>query len=188
MNKQGDTHKLFLIMMGLMIFSLAIAGLWDKVPIIKETVHSILNPSIGELIKKSPHFGMIVLSVVVSLVITLVQKYATDQKEMKRIKDEQKELQAEMKKEENRKDKKKQMDLQKQMFEKMPQMMVISMRGSIFTIIPIILLIRWLGDIFSQSPLKDFAFLGISWFSWLGFYIVVMIITSSILRKILKVH
>ena len=45
-NKEGS----FMPIVFVMIASLIIAGLWDKVPVIKNFIHAILDPSSGALL------------------------------------------------------------------------------------------------------------------------------------------
>jgi uncharacterized membrane protein (DUF106 family) len=178
--KEGGFGFIFIVL----IVSLLIAGFWDKVPLIKNSVHSVLNPSAGLLLDSHLFWGMTFLVFLISLFMTLIQKYATDQETLKGLKAEQKELQKEMK--EFKHDAAKVMELQKKQFEFIPLMMKHSMRPIIYTGIPIILLFRWFMDYFSASAMEAYRFLGI--FSWFWYYLVLSIIFSSILRKVLKVH
>ena len=76
------------------------------------------------------------------------------------------------------------LELNKQSMKLMGDMMSITMRSSFITIIPLILLFRWFMDYFAQIP--DFRFFG--FFTWFWFYLLSVIIFSSILRKVLKVN
>ena len=182
MNKEGESNAIFFIIFLVMIISLIIASLWNTVPMIKDSIHSFLNPSIGALLNWDLLWGMTLLVFLISIFMTLVQKYGTDQETLKKLKAEQKELQKEMK--EFRDDPAKVLELQKKSFEFMPLMMKHSMRPIIYTGIPLILLFRWFMDYFAALP--DFRFFG--FFSWFWFYFLFSIIFGSILRKILKVE
>jgi len=182
MNKEGESNAIFFIIFLVMIISLIIASLWNTVPMIKDSIHSFLNPSIGALLNWDLLWGMTLLVFLISIFMTLVQKYGTDQETLKKLKAEQKELQKEMK--EFRDDPAKVLELQKKSFEFMPLMMKHSMRPIIYTGIPLILLFRWFMDYFAALP--DFRFFG--FFSWFWYYLILSIIFSSILRKVLNVH
>lgn len=101
----------FMPMIIVMLASLAIAFLWDKVPAIKNAIHVVLNPTAGALMNWNLTFGLIIIVFILTLITTLVQKYTTDQKTLKELKAEQKELQKQMKEFKNHPEKL--MDLQK---------------------------------------------------------------------------
>jgi uncharacterized membrane protein (DUF106 family) len=175
--KEGSFRLIFIIM----ILSLAVAAFWDSLPIIKNSVHWVLNPSAGALLNWNPTLGMLIIVLIISLFTTLVQKYATDQETLKELRKEQKIIQEEMKK--FRHDPAKIMELQKKQFEFMPRTMKLSMRSIVYTGVPFILLFRWFHDYFSAiGELKFFGFL-----SWFWFYLIFVMIFSTILRKWMKV-
>lgn len=175
--KEGSFRGIFIIM----VITLAIAAFWDSIPAIKNTAHLVLNPTAGTLLNWNLTGGMIIIILVISLIMTLVQKYATDQKTLKELKAEQKILQEEMKKYKNHPEKI--AELSKKQFAFVPKTMKLSMRPIMFTGIPLILFFRWFIDFF--AVIGDFKFFGI--FSWFWFYLIGSIIFSSILRKFMKV-
>jgi len=180
MNAQGKEGS-FKPIVFIMLISLAIAGFWNSVPVIKDTVHAILDPSAGVLLNWNLTLGMLILVFVISVITTIVQKYATDQETLRELKKEQKILQEEMKKYKDHPEKL--MELQKKQFEFIPKTMKLSMRAIVFTGIPFILFFRWFMDFFTAiGDPKFFGFL-----SWFWFYLIFSIIFSSILRKIFKV-
>ena len=176
--KEGGFGFIFIIL----IISLLIAYFWDKIPLISNTVHVVLDPSAGALLDFNLLWGMTFLVLIISLFMTFAQKYGTDQETLKKLKEEQKIIQAQMK--EFKHDPEKVLHLQKKQFEFMPVMMKHSMRPIVYTGIPLILLFRWFMDYF--APLEGYRFFG--FFSWFWYYLVASIIFSSILRKIFKVH
>lgn len=180
MNQKGATKFMF-VMFGLMAVSLIIVGLWNSVPAIKNSVNYVLSPTLGALIHWNFVWGTLFVFFIISLLTTLIQKYATDQKTLRELKKEQKELQKEMNKFKN--DPKKMMEFQKNLWPTTMKIMEVSMKSSIFTIIPFILLFRWFMDFFTQ--LGNPKFFGL--FSWVWFYLLSIILFSSILRKVLKV-
>lgn len=181
MDKKGDAHKFFFVMILLMGVSLGIVSLWNSVPGLKETIHGFLDPTAGTLIQWNLHVGMLTIVAIISIITILIQKYATDQGTLKELKKEQKEIQKEMEK--YKKHPEKRMEMTKKSFELMPKMMAIQMRGTIFTIIPFILLFRWFMDFFESIGNPTF----IGFMSWFWFYLVSTIFFSSILRKLFKV-
>lgn len=178
-NKEKESSfKTFFI---IMILSLAIAGMWDVVPLIKNSVHYILDNSFGYIISWNLVWGMLMIIILVSLFTVLIQKYATDQETLKELRKEQKLLQKEMKKYRNHPEK--MMELQKKSFGFLPKTMKLSMRSIGYTAIPLILLFRWFSDIFiSLNNPKFFGFM-----TWFWFYILFFMVFSSILKKYLKV-
>ena len=178
MGKQGNFKLIFLVM----ILSILIASLWDTVPAIKDSVHAVLNPSAGRLLNWNITWGMTILIFIITAITTLLQKYTTDQKTLKELKQEQKILQEEMKK--YKENPAKIMELQKKQMEFLPKTMKLTMRPIIFTGIPFVLFFRWFMDYFALIP--DFKFF--NFFSWFWFYLIGSIIFSSILRKVFKVY
>jgi len=177
MDNEGSFRGIFIVM----IVSLLIAFLWDSVSIIRNTAHSVLNPTAGAILNLSLNWGMTILVFIIAVFMTLVQKYGTDQSTLREMKKEQKDLQKQMK--EFRDHPEKMLALQKKQMEFLPKMFKLSMRPIVYTAIPLILFFRWFGDFFSAAgDVRIFGF-----FSWFWFYLVGSIIFSSILRKVLKV-
>jgi len=174
--KEGSFRGLFIIM----IISLLIALFWNSFPPIKNAVNYVLNPSAGNLLNWNIGYGMTILVLILSLFITIVQKYMTDQETLREMKKEQKELQEQMKKLEP--GSKEHGELSMKSIKLIGPMMKLSMRPAIYTAIPFILFFRWFADFFAQI---DFKFLG--FLSWFWFYLIASIIFGSIFRKILKV-
>ena len=156
-------------------FSMWIAYKWDDIPAIKNTIHGILDPSLGILFNSSLWIGFIVITALFSLILMLAQKYLTDQETLKVLRDEQKAVQKEMKKYRNHPEKL--MQLQKQQMEQLPKMMAYTMRPIIYTGIPVILLFRWFSDWLNPT-------LG-GW--WVLYYLVLAMIFSAIFKKIFKI-
>ncbi len=179
MQKEGSFKSIFIVMAA----SLAIAFFWNSIPAIKNTVHSVLDPSAGAMLDGNLIWGMIFIIFIIGLFMTLIQKYATDQETLKELKKEQKILQEEMKKYKD--DPAKVMELQKKSFEFLPKTMKLSMRAMMYTGVPLILFFRWFMDYFSNPALESFRFFG--FLSWFWFYLIGSLIFSSILRKVLKV-
>jgi len=180
MNEKGSA-RFMLIMFGLMGISLVILFLWNSVPAFKTSVNAVLDPTAGRLINWNLTIGSLIVFFVLALITVIVQKYLTDQETLKELKQEQKELQKEMQKFKD--DPKKMMEMQKNLWPTTMKIMQISMRSSLFTIIPFLLLFRWFMEFFTalENP-KFFGFL-----SWFWFYLISILVFSSILRKWMKV-
>jgi uncharacterized membrane protein (DUF106 family) len=174
--KEGSFTTLIIFMLA----SLFLAGLWDKIPAIKNSIHYVLDPTAGALLSWNLNFGMLIVVLIITALTTVVQKYATDQKTLKELRKEQKEIQNQMKEFKNQPEK--MMELQKKQFAMMPKQMKLSMRAIIYTGIPFILFFRWFNDFFIAYLAAGGSkfWLGLGWF-W--FYLISTLIFSSILRK-----
>ena len=165
------------------VVSLAMALFWENksLSFIKNAVHAALDPSAGALLNWNLTIGMLVVVFVITLITTLIQKYATDQKALRELKHEQKLLQEEMKK--YRDNPAKMTEFSKKQMEFIPRTFKLTSRTVLFTGIPFILFFRWFYDFFNSiGQPKFFGFL-----SWFWFYLIFTLVFSSILRKVMKV-
>ncbi len=176
MNKEGSYAPIFIIM----ALSILIAGFWNQIPYLKSSIDYVLNPTAGWLLSWNKTIGMLLVVFIISLISILVQKYATDQKQLKELRKEQKLLQEEMKKFKEHPEKL--MELQKKQMAFLPQTMKLSTRAILFTGVPFILLFRWFNDYFVASPYNFLGFI-----SWFWFYLIFTLIFTAILRKVLDV-
>ena len=176
--KKGGFTGIFIVM----IISVIIGFFWNKVDLIKNSVHFVLDHTAGFLLNWDITLGMTLIILVIAAITTLIQKYATDQKTIKEMKEKQKMLSEEAKKLKNNPEK--MMEMQKESMKIAMPLMKLGMRPIVYTAIPLILFFRWFMDFFEFFG--DFKFLG--FLSWFWFYLIATIIFSSILRKILKVH
>ena len=176
MNKKGSFVLIFLVM----AVSIGIAAFWNSLPLIKNSVNAILNPTAGSLLNWNMTLGMVILIFLLSVFMTLIQKYTTDQKAMREIREDQKKMQEDMKKFEV--GSKEHTELSMKSMKSIGPMFRHSMRPIIYTAIPIILLFRWFTDFFALVDFRFFGFL-----SWFWFYLIGSIIFSSILRKVFNV-
>lgn len=156
--------------------SMYIGFFWDSLDSIRNGVSSILDPTFGVLISWNNFFGFLIIVAILSLLLTLAQKFLTDQKELKKLKEEHKEIQKEMKKYTD--DKEKSAELLKKSGPLTMKMLHLSMSAFAYTGIPIILFFGWFRE--TLSPIYG------GW--WILYYIVVTMIFSSIIRKVLKVY
>jgi len=176
MNKKGSLGLVFIVM----VVSLAIAAFWDSLPFIKNSVNAVLNPTAGAILNFNLTVGMTILVIILSVVMTLIRKYTTDQKTLREMKEEQKKLQLDMKKLEVGSKEHTEMSMKSMKF--IGPMFKLGMRPIIYTAIPFILFFRWFTDYFALVDFRFFGFL-----SWFWFYLLGSIIFSSILNKVLKV-
>ena len=138
----------------------------------------------GWLVEFNPLAAMIIITFIMTLVVTLIYKYATDQEVMKSIKEETKEIQKKIK---SLKDQPEQiMKHNKELMEKQLVMFKQSLKPMIITLLPILLLFTWLRT--TYTPIVEEhgkLFIGLG---WLGTYIIFSIAFNILLRKLLKVH
>jgi len=129
--------------------------------------------AIVELIQNYPRTSIIVLAFIVTLFITIVNFFMVDRKRMKEIREKQKRLREEMKKFKD--NPQKMMEINKQMMEDMPEQLKHSFKPMLVTIIPLIILFKWLRATYAITAISG------SWFWW---YIGASILFSMLLRKI----
>ena len=132
---------------------------------------------ITQFVKQNPKMGIVLISVVVTIFVSLINKYTTNQKRMKEIKESQKKLQEEIKK--NKNDPKKMLELQKEMMAHSSVMMKRGFKPMLFTLIPLLILFNWLKTVFIGGVLER---------SWVWWYIISSIILSLIFKKIFKIE
>ncbi len=176
-NKKAFSMLWFIVILGV---SLYIASLWDKTlfgkpALIKELVGSVLNPTLGAMLNWNIWVGFIFVIALTSLILTLAQKYLSNQTELKELKKEQKILQEEMKKYKEHPEK--MLELQKKQLEFIPKTFELTMKPLLYTSIPIILLFRWFGEYL--QPIFG------GW--WILWYLIGSLVFSSIFRKVFDV-
>ena len=164
------------------VFAIAavVALFWRQVPMIQQSVHAVLDPTAGGILDWNLTYGMIIIVFIISLIMTLVQKYCTDQETLRELKKEQKLLQQEMKKYKDNPEKL--MEFNKKQLEFIPKTMELTMRPLMYTMVFFVLFFRWFNDYFVEVTFKFLGFL-----SWFWFYFIFSIIFSTILRKSFKV-
>lgn len=97
-------------------------------------------------------YSVLIISFVVSLLINIVYKFATDQKRLKEIREEIKVYQKRMK--ELRDDPKKMMEVQRDAMKIQMEMFTQTMKSTFITIIPLILIFAWMNTHFAYAPIK----------------------------------
>lgn len=140
---------------------------------------SIFNSIFGSVIESSPIGALLLISFIMSLIVTLVYKWTTDQELLKSLKAEIKELQKGLR--EVMHDPEKSMQIRKDLNEKMMKQFKSGLKPTIYTFIPFIILFSWLRNVYSpMGPLV----IGLGWI-WV--YIISSLILGIILRKLFRV-
>jgi uncharacterized membrane protein (DUF106 family) len=106
-------------------------------------LESFLDHVLSPLLRMQPLLSIAIIAFIITIIITLIHKFTTDQKKMREIKDEMKGHQEEMKKYKN--DPKKMMDINKKAMEKNMEFMKHSLKSMLFSFLPIILIFGWLN-------------------------------------------
>jgi len=118
---------------------------------------SLLDPIFSPLLRLPPLWAVIIISLVIAVIITVIYKYMTNQKEMKEMKEQIKTYQKEMKG--LRHDPKQMMAVQKKAMQINMKYMMHSFKPTIITFIPIIIIFGWLNANLAFAPiLPDTAF------------------------------
>ncbi len=111
----------------------------------------IFNPIFFPVLKLHPFFAIGIIALVLSIIMTVAYKYLTNQVLMKSLKDEIKELQTEMK---SLKDNPKQMlEVQKRAMETNMKYFMQSLKPTLVTFIPLIIIFAWLNAHMVYYPL-----------------------------------
>lgn len=136
--------------------------------------------------------SILIMSVILTLIITLIYKYTTDQILLKDLKGQVKSYQNQIKTLRANGETDKIMEVNKKAMKLNMQYMKHSMKPMLYTFIPIILIFGWLKSIYpSGTIILPFPFkiplFGLG-FGWLGTYIVASIIFSIVIRKFMKVY
>lgn len=113
---------------------------------------ALLDPIFLPLFKFNLLLGLVVISFIVTLFSTLIYKYTTDQLLMKRIKREIKELQEKAKA--AAEDPQKVMEINKEMFSKSMEQMKSNFKSSMYTMIPVMVILLYLSSSFSFAPIS----------------------------------
>ncbi len=126
-----------------------------------------------ELIQTNPKISIIVVSFIATFFVTVIRYFMTDREKMQEIRERQKELREEMKKFKNNPEK--MLEINQKMLEDFPEQMKQSFKPMIITLIPLLILFKWLLDIYSITSLSG---------SWIWWYIISSIIFSIFLSKV----
>ncbi len=111
----------------------------------------IFNPVLLPLLSWNPFLGIVILSFAISLLISLAYKYFTDQDKMKELKEKQKEFQKRMKELRSQPDK--MMAVQKEAMATNMEYMKMSLKPTLYTFLPIILIFGWMTAHLAYEPI-----------------------------------
>lgn len=114
-------------------------------------IDTIFDPILGWLLYMDSLLAIIIISFILAVIITLIYKWVTDQKLMKGLKDEIKSLQKEMKA--NKDNASKMLEIQKKAMDKNMQYMMQSLKPTLVTFIPIILIFAWMNSHMAFFPI-----------------------------------
>ena len=128
-----------------------------------------------DIINTNPLMGMAIVAFIVTVVMTTIRFFATDRKLMREIKEKQKHLREEMKKYKH--DVEKMGELNKEMMSHMPAQLKESFKIMLITIIPLIILLKWLRTTFEATALAN---------TWIWWYIGFSVIFGIVLGKVFK--
>lgn len=112
---------------------------------------AFLDPVFNPVLALGPLWAIVLLSLIISLVIVLVYKFFTNQEEMKRLKDEQKEFRKRMN--ELKSNPEEMMKVQKEAMQKNFQYMKHSFKATLITMLPILLIFGWMNAHFAYEPI-----------------------------------
>lgn len=121
-------------------------------------LNNILNFIFSPFLLIPPWLAVILLSLIVSVAVTLITKYATDQNLMKRLREEIKELQKEAKDLKN--NQAKMGEIHKRFSDTNAKFMMQSLKPTLIFIIPSLLILSWMQANFAFEPInpgEDFA-------------------------------
>lgn len=127
-----------------------------------------------ELLQANPKTSIAIFSIIVTLLSTLTQKWLTDQKHLKKLKERQKEIQKEIR---STKEPTVMQELNAEMAKISMTMMKSSFKPLLVTFIPFLILFKWLRGIY--IPLLGN--------SWIWYYLGYSVLASILIRKALKV-
>jgi uncharacterized membrane protein (DUF106 family) len=104
---------------------------------------SFLDPVFGWTLLFHPFVGILLLSLIITLIINIIYKYTTDQKEMKRLKDQIEDYRKKIKA--SRDNPKKMMKLNNEAMGVNMEYLGKSLKPTLYTFIPIIFIFAWMN-------------------------------------------
>jgi uncharacterized membrane protein (DUF106 family) len=111
---------------------------------------TIFNPWLGQALRLPPFWAILIISAFITILVTVVYKYTTNQREMKQIKGDLKKYQKDMR---ETKDTKKLMIIQKKALDLNMTYMKSSFKSTLYTFIPIIIIFAWLNMHIAFQPI-----------------------------------
>jgi len=111
----------------------------------------VFNPVLLPLVKWNPFWAIVIISFLISLMIVVIYKLVTNQTEMKKLKEEQKEYQKRLKSLKSNPEE--MMKVQKEAMKKNMAYMKHSFKPTLITFIPIILIFGWMNGHLAFEPI-----------------------------------
>lgn len=149
---------------------------------VAEVINNILSPVLDPVLNIHPFWGLLILTFILNIIITLAYKYLTDQELLKSIKAETKEMQKQMKELKDQPDKL--MALQKRSLERSMESFKQSLKPMLITTLPLIAVMGYLSVYYAEIGNPKLFLI----FGWIGTYIIFSLVFNLGLRKLLKVH
>jgi len=112
---------------------------------------SFLDPVFGPVLSVPPFWGILLISLLVAVLMSFIYKWMTDQNLMKGLKEDIKKSQKEMKS--VRDNPKRMMEIQKKAMDSNMKYMMHSMRPTLVTMIPLLLIFGWLSANLAYYPI-----------------------------------
>ncbi len=112
---------------------------------------AFLDPVLNPILYLGPLWAIVIISLVISLIIVLVYKFFTNQAEMKRLKEEQKDFQKRLKELRDRPEE--MMKIQKEAMKKNFEYMKHSFKATFITLLPILLIFGWMTAHLAYEPI-----------------------------------
>ncbi|HII17327.1 TPA: DUF106 domain-containing protein [Candidatus Woesearchaeota archaeon] len=111
----------------------------------------ILDPIFGPILHLDPVWAIIIITFIITLIITVIYKFSTDQGAMKSLKQEMKDIQKQMR--EVKDDPKKVMELNKVSMQKAGEQMRHSLKPMLITMLPILIIFTWFASNLAYYPI-----------------------------------
>ncbi len=149
---------------------------------IADTVNNALSYVMDPVLNIHPLWGLLLLTLILGVIITLAYKYFSNQDALKSLKEETKAIQKEMK--ESKDNPTRLLELQKKSLEKSMESFKHSIKPMLITLLPMLAIVGYLNVYYTRLDNPKLFLI----FGWLGTYIIFSLIFNIILRKLLKVH
>lgn len=114
--------------------------------------YDFLNVIFYPILKLPTLWALLIISLFISLLITVITKYFTNQEMMKKIREDMKDLQKQSK--ESKNNPSRIMELQKKQMELTMEQFKHSLKPTLITFIPIIIIFGWMSSVFAYESIK----------------------------------
>ncbi|MFQ6050397.1 MAG: EMC3/TMCO1 family protein [Candidatus Hydrothermarchaeota archaeon] len=142
---------------------------------------------------KGPMFTILIISTIISVAVTLIQKYTVDQERISELRRLTMEYQKKMKEAREKNDQKEMRKLTRKFTSIQSEMMSMTFRPMLYYMLPLFLIFFWLRNTYPSSQvIVELPFVfpkpgADNAFGWLGWYILCSFVTSVSFRKILGI-